>query len=51
MSRFTPSGETELMIRKLWSVSVDGHPNGYPLGFLVCSVVCALAVIQSFWIK
>lgn len=35
----------------LWSASVDGHPNGYPLGFLICSVICALAVLQSLWIK
>jgi len=39
------------MIRQLWSVSVEGNPGGYPLGFLVCSAVCALAVLQSFWIK
>jgi hypothetical protein len=35
----------------LWSSSVDGNPSGYPLGFLACSLVCALAVLQSFWIK
>ncbi|KAF9653498.1 major facilitator superfamily MFS-1 [Thelephora ganbajun] len=35
----------------LWSASVDGNPNGYPLGFLACSIVCVLAVLQSFWIK
>jgi len=35
----------------LWSVSVEGNPNGYPLGFLACSVVCILAVLHSFSIK
>ena len=47
----TPSKEAELMIRQLWSVSVDDNPNGYSLGFLTCAVVCTLAVVQSFWIK
>lgn len=36
---------------KLWSVSVAGSPNGYPLGFLIVSVVTALAVAQSFLIR
>ncbi|KAH8103084.1 major facilitator superfamily MFS-1 [Cristinia sonorae] len=35
----------------LWSVSVQDNPAGYPIGFLVCSGVCALAVATSFMIR
>ncbi|KAF8496942.1 hypothetical protein JB92DRAFT_2988573 [Gautieria morchelliformis] len=35
----------------LWSVSVQGDPNGYPLGFFICSGVCALAILHSFVIR
>jgi hypothetical protein len=35
----------------LWSSSVEGHPFGYYMGFLVCSAVCAVTVIQSFLIR
>ncbi|KAH6906801.1 major facilitator superfamily domain-containing protein [Coprinopsis sp. MPI-PUGE-AT-0042] len=35
----------------LWSSSVEGHPSGYYMGFLVCSAVCAVTVIQSFLIR
>ncbi|KAI0074454.1 major facilitator superfamily MFS-1 [Panus rudis PR-1116 ss-1] len=35
----------------LWSTSVQDNPNGYPLGFLVCSGICALAVAHSFFIR
>ncbi|EGO03767.1 hypothetical protein SERLA73DRAFT_102048 [Serpula lacrymans var. lacrymans S7.3] len=35
----------------LWSVSTQDNPSGYPLGFLVCAGVCALAVAQSFFIR
>ncbi|TDL25171.1 major facilitator superfamily MFS-1 [Rickenella mellea] len=35
----------------LWSESVEGGPSGYPLGFLVCSGVTAIAVAQSFFIR
>ncbi|EIN08381.1 major facilitator MFS-1 [Punctularia strigosozonata HHB-11173 SS5] len=35
----------------LWSVSVDGDPNGYSLGFIVVSGVCAAAIAHSFFIR
>ncbi|KDR80263.1 hypothetical protein GALMADRAFT_242597 [Galerina marginata CBS 339.88] len=35
----------------LWSLSVQDGPSGYYLGFVVCSVVCALTVVQSFLIR
>ncbi|KIK56864.1 hypothetical protein GYMLUDRAFT_46768 [Collybiopsis luxurians FD-317 M1] len=35
----------------LWSVSIEGNPNGYPLGFIVCAGVCAVAVLHSFFIR
>lgn len=35
----------------LWVTSVEGDPSGYSLGFIVCSVVCALAILQSFMIR
>lgn len=35
----------------LWSASVQDHPSGYYLGFVVCAGVCALAVLQSFLIR
>jgi len=35
----------------LWSISVDGNPSGYPMGFLVCSAVTMLAVASSFLIR
>ncbi|KAF5390805.1 hypothetical protein D9757_004422 [Collybiopsis confluens] len=35
----------------LWSVSIEGNPNGYPLGFIVCAGVCGLAVLHSLFIR
>ncbi|TFK19579.1 major facilitator superfamily MFS-1 [Coprinopsis marcescibilis] len=35
----------------LWSASIEDNPSGYYFGFLVCSGVCALTVIQSFLIR
>lgn len=35
----------------LWSASVQDHPSGYYLGFVVCAGVCALSVLQSFFIR
>ncbi|KAG2059734.1 hypothetical protein BDR06DRAFT_905245 [Suillus hirtellus] len=35
----------------LWSAGIKDDPSGYPLGFVVCSVVCALAVAHSFFIR
>jgi len=35
----------------VWSMSVEKGPAGYPLGFLICAGVCALAVLHSFVIR
>ncbi|PFH50637.1 hypothetical protein AMATHDRAFT_60780 [Amanita thiersii Skay4041] len=35
----------------LWSISVSDDPSGYSLGFIVCAVVCALCVAQSYMIR
>ncbi|KAI0760328.1 major facilitator superfamily MFS-1 [Fomes fomentarius] len=35
----------------LWSTSVQDNPAGYPLGFIVCSLACGLAVLHSFFIR
>ncbi|PSS32051.1 hypothetical protein PHLCEN_2v2196 [Hermanssonia centrifuga] len=35
----------------MWSMSVQDNPSGYPLGFLVCSAICAMAVAHSFFIR
>lgn len=35
----------------LWSASVQDHPSGYYLGFVICAAVCALTVAQSFLIR
>ncbi|TCD71907.1 hypothetical protein EIP91_000039 [Steccherinum ochraceum] len=35
----------------VWSMSVQDNPGGYPIGFLVCSGVCALAVATSYFIR
>lgn len=35
----------------LWSVSIDGNPSGYPLGFIAVGAVCAMAVLHSFLIR
>jgi len=35
----------------LWATSVEGDPSGYSFGFIVCSIVCALAILQSFMIR
>lgn len=35
----------------LWSVSIDGNPSGYPLGFIAVGTVCAMAVLHSFLIR
>ncbi|KAJ3806902.1 major facilitator superfamily domain-containing protein [Lentinula aff. lateritia] len=34
----------------LWSVSVEGHPSGYPCGFLVCTVMCIVTVAMTVFI-
>ena len=38
-------------ISQLWSVSVDGNPSGYPLGFIACSCVTLFAIAHSFLIR
>lgn len=35
----------------LWSVSTEGNPQGYPLGFIVCTGMCVAAILQSFLIR
>ncbi|KAJ7064824.1 hypothetical protein C8F01DRAFT_1128328 [Mycena amicta] len=35
----------------LWSVSTQDNPGGYPLGFVICSAVCALSVLSSLTIR
>ncbi|KAK0436494.1 uncharacterized protein EV420DRAFT_1652492 [Desarmillaria tabescens] len=35
----------------LWSVSIEGNPGGYPLGFIAVGAVCAMAVLHSFLIR
>ncbi|KZV97199.1 major facilitator superfamily MFS-1 [Exidia glandulosa HHB12029] len=35
----------------LWSASVQDNPAGYPLGFLVCSGVCFVAILLSFFVR
>ncbi|KAI0754437.1 major facilitator superfamily MFS-1 [Daedaleopsis nitida] len=35
----------------LWSRSVQDNPAGYPLGFIVCSFACGLAILHSFFIR
>lgn len=35
----------------LWAASTQDDPSGYPLGFLACAGVCALAVAHSFFIR
>ncbi|KAH7100996.1 major facilitator superfamily domain-containing protein [Auriculariales sp. MPI-PUGE-AT-0066] len=36
---------------KVWELSVKTDPSGYPLGFWVCSAVCAGALVSSFMIR
>ncbi|KAJ8081544.1 hypothetical protein PM082_007389 [Marasmius tenuissimus] len=35
----------------IWSMSIEGNPNGYPIGFLICAGFCALCVLHSFTIR
>ncbi|KAG2143017.1 hypothetical protein DEU56DRAFT_792996 [Suillus clintonianus] len=35
----------------LWAASTKDDPSGYPLGFVACAGVCALAVAHSFFIR
>jgi len=35
----------------LWAASTRDDPSGYPLGFLACGGVCAVAVAHSFFIR
>ncbi|KAK7467458.1 hypothetical protein VKT23_004511 [Stygiomarasmius scandens] len=35
----------------LWSTSIDGNPEGYPFGFIVCAGICALAIFHSMLIR
>ncbi|KDQ58789.1 hypothetical protein JAAARDRAFT_206634 [Jaapia argillacea MUCL 33604] len=34
----------------LWSMSVAKDPSGYALGFVVCSSICLMAIVHSFFI-
>ncbi|KAJ3771857.1 hypothetical protein FB446DRAFT_644542 [Lentinula raphanica] len=33
----------------IWSASVDGHPSGYPCGFVVCTILSAIALITTIF--
>ncbi|KAF9067469.1 hypothetical protein BDP27DRAFT_1267432 [Rhodocollybia butyracea] len=35
----------------VWSLSIEGNPNGYPLGFIVCAGFCGVALLHSFFIR
>ncbi|KAF5371092.1 hypothetical protein D9757_010815 [Collybiopsis confluens] len=35
----------------IWSASVEGHPSGYPLGFVVCASTCVLAMMSTAFIE
>ncbi|KAF9075403.1 hypothetical protein BDP27DRAFT_1212386 [Rhodocollybia butyracea] len=35
----------------LWSASVEGHPTGYPFGFVICATVCAFAFGLTLFVK
>ncbi|KAK7041431.1 hypothetical protein VNI00_009297 [Paramarasmius palmivorus] len=35
----------------IWSVSIEGNPNGYPLGFVACAGFCGLCILHSFTIR
>ncbi|ESK91962.1 hypothetical protein Moror_10388 [Moniliophthora roreri MCA 2997] len=35
----------------IWSVSIEGNPNGYSLGFVVCAGFCGLCILHSFTIR
>ncbi|THU88597.1 hypothetical protein K435DRAFT_307650 [Dendrothele bispora CBS 962.96] len=35
----------------LWSTSINGNPEGYPFGFIVCAGICVLAIIHSMFIR
>ncbi|KAF5343431.1 hypothetical protein D9758_011854 [Tetrapyrgos nigripes] len=35
----------------IWSISIEGNPSGYPLGFMICAGACGLAVLHSFFIR
>jgi len=35
----------------LWSASIKNGPEGYPFGFYVVSIACALAILHSFTIR
>lgn len=45
------SSVTSLFVVKLWSVSIEEHPSGYPAGFVVCAIVCVLAAVATVCIK
>jgi hypothetical protein len=36
---------------QVWSLSIEGNPNGYPLGFFVCAGFCGIALLHSFFIR
>jgi len=35
----------------LWSISIVGHPSGYPCGFIACAIVCGFAAVVTYFIK
>lgn len=35
----------------VWALSIQGNPGGYPLGFLACTVFCAVSILQTFLIR
>ena len=36
---------------QIWSVTVQGGPSGYYIGFMIVGVACALAVCHTFFIR
>ncbi|KIJ36368.1 hypothetical protein M422DRAFT_69767 [Sphaerobolus stellatus SS14] len=35
----------------VWSTSIQNNPGGYPLGFFICSAVCGISILTSFFIR
>lgn len=35
----------------LWSVSIEGNPNGYPWGFVACAGFCFISILHSYFIR
>jgi hypothetical protein len=41
----------QIALFQMWAISIRDDPSGYYFGFVVCAGVCAMSLLQSFFIR